>query len=87
MKIKSGFILRKVADNHIVVAVGARAKEFNGMITLSESSAILWKLLEKGAEKEELISALQKEYNVETAVVTADVEKFIKKLTEAGLVE
>ena len=87
MKIKSGYILKKVAENYIVVPVGARAKEFNGMITLSESSAILWKLLEKGAEKEDMITALLAEYNVERAVVENDVEKFTKKLTEAGLVE
>lgn len=87
MKIKEGFILRKVADSNVVVAVGARAKEFNGIINLSESSAFIWKILEKGAEKEDLVEALLNEYKADREVVENDVERFINKIKEAGLVE
>ncbi|MBE7089378.1 MAG: PqqD family protein [Clostridiales bacterium] len=87
MKIKEGYILRKVADSNVVVAVGARAKEFNGIINLSESSAFIWKILEKGAEKEDLVEALLKEYKADREVVEQDVERFINKIKEAGLVE
>lgn len=87
MKIKEGFILRKVADSNVVVAVGARAKEFNGIINLSESSAFIWKILEKGAEKEDLVEALLNEYKADREVVENDVDRFINKIKEAGLVE
>ena len=55
MKIKKGLILREVAGSYIVVAVGNMAKNFNSIINLNESSALLWKELEKGAEKDDLI--------------------------------
>ena len=42
MKIKEGFILREVAGNYIVVAVGSAVKQFNGVITLNETGAFLW---------------------------------------------
>ena len=87
MKIKKGFILREVAGSHIVVAVGQAVKTFNGIINLNPTSALLWKNLEKGAEKEELVSALLAEYDVSEEIAKGDVEKFIQKLTEAGLVE
>ena len=45
MKIKNGFILRNVSDAYVVVAVGEAAKDFNGMITLNETGAFLWKTL------------------------------------------
>lgn len=85
MKIKDGFILREVAGSYLVVAVGARVKEFNGMVNLNETGAFLWKLLEKGAEKEEMTEALLKEYDVQKEVAAADVNAFTAKLAEAGL--
>ena len=87
MKIKDGFILREVAGNYIVVAVGDAVKNFNGVINLNETGAFLWKILEKGGDSESLTSALLGEYDVAEEIAKADVEAFITKLTEAGLVK
>ncbi len=87
MKIKDGFILREVAGNFIVVAVGNAVKDFNGVITLNEVGAFLWKKLEDGATEEELVDALLSEYEVEKDVAEADVKKFVDKLVGAGLVK
>ncbi len=87
MKIKEGFILREVADNYIVVAVGSAVKEFNGIINLNETGAFLWKILEKGGEKQDLLDALLNEYEVEKEVAEKDVDKFIAKLLEAKLIK
>ena len=85
MKIKDGFILREVAGNYIVVSVGTRVKEFNGVINLNETSALLWKLLEKGSSEEELAKALMKEYEIDSELAEKDVKAFVCKLKEAGL--
>ncbi|MBQ7235876.1 MAG: PqqD family protein [Clostridia bacterium] len=87
MKIKDGFILREVAGNFIVVAVGGAVKDFNGVITLNEVGAFLWKKLESGATEEDLVAALLSEYEVEKDVAEADVKKFVDKLINAGLVK
>lgn len=87
MKIKDGLILREVAGNYIVVAVGDAVKTFNGVINLNETGAFLWKNLADGKNEEQLIDALLSEYEVERELATADVKKFIDKLTEAGLVK
>ena len=65
MKIKSGLILREVAENYIVVAVGEAVKEFNGLINLNSTGAFLWKILEKGAEEEDLVKAILEEYEID----------------------
>ncbi len=85
LKIKDGFILREVSETFIVLAVGARVKEFNGMITLNETGAYLWKILEKGSTKEELVKALIKEYDVAEELANKDVDAFINKMKGAGL--
>lgn len=85
MKIKDGFVLREVGDNFIVVAVGEGIKTFNGMIQLNDTGALLWKLLEKGANEQELVTAMLKEYNVTKEVAESDVKEFIESLKEANL--
>ena len=51
MKIRKGFVLREVAGRQVVIATGDAAKNFNGIIKLNESAVMLWKLIEKGAER------------------------------------
>lgn len=87
MKIKKDFILKKIAGSYIVVPVRQEAVDFSGIIKLSESGAFLWKLLESGAEKEELVAKLLDEYLVDEATARADVDRFIDRLNEADLLE
>ncbi|MBO4251393.1 MAG: PqqD family protein [Clostridia bacterium] len=87
MKIKDGFILREVAGSYIVVAVGEAVKNFNGIINLNETGAFLWKILETGGTKEDLVSKLCAEYEVDENTAATDVDKFINNLSEAGLVK
>ena len=87
MKIKDGFILREVAGSFVVVAVGKRATEFNGVINLNETSAFMWRMLEKGATTEEIVTEMSKEYDAPIDVLERDVKSFTQKLKEAGLAE
>lgn len=87
MKIKSGFVLRKIENDYIVVSVGKRVKEFNGVINLNEASAILWQELEKGAENEDLVNKLLQVYQVEKSIAEKDVYTFTQKLKENGILE
>lgn len=88
MKLKQGFILRKCGEAQIVVPVGANVEKYkNLMITLSGSAMLLWSMLEKGCEKEELISAMLETYDVERDVVENDVSLFLKKLAQAELLD
>ena len=87
MKIKSDYILKKIAGNYVVVPVRKRAVDFSGIIKLSESGAFLWAILEKGAEREDLVAALLDEYAVDEATAAADVDRFVAKLGEADLLE
>ena len=87
MRIKSDFLLKKVAGSYVVVPVRSRVVDFSAIIKLSESGATLWKLLEDGADREALIAKLLEEYDVDEATAARDVDKFIAKLSEGGLLE
>jgi hypothetical protein len=50
MKIKSGYIMREVADNYVVVPTGQATVDFNGMITLNETGAFFVGTAGRGKE-------------------------------------
>ena len=87
MKIKSDFLLKKIAGTNVVVPVRTRAVDFSGIIKLSDSGAFLWEILAKGAERDELIAALLDKYEVDETTAAEDVDRFIGKLKEADLLE
>lgn len=87
MKIKEDFLLRKISDSYVVVPVGDAVVDFSGLINLNESGAMLFELLQKGAEEQDLVDALLKEYDVTEDIARADVMKFIQKAKDADVLE
>ncbi len=87
MKIKKGFAKRNIAGSEIVVPIGKKAKEFNGMITLNDSGSFLWDCFTRGAEIDEAVKALTDEYDVDEPTARKDVEAFAKMLKDNGLTE
>lgn len=87
MKIKDGFILREVAGSYIVVAVGEAVKVCKGIINLNETGAFLWKLFEKGCEKEDAVKELLSVYEVDEKTAREDVDKFVSKLISENLMK
>ena len=87
MKIKSDYLLRKVADSYVVVPVGKATVDFNGMINLNETGAFLWQQLQKGAGEEALLNAMLWEYDVDEETALEGIDSFLKKLREADLLE
>lgn len=85
MKIKENYMLRKVADCYVVVPIGAAVAEFNGMINLNEVGAFLWQKLERETTFEEVLASMLEEYDVDEAVASGDLKRFIKELEDAEL--
>ena len=82
MRIEKEYILREIADDYIIVPVGKTAMEFNGMITVNETGAFLWKLLIEGTTKAELLQAMLEEYEVSAEEAEADIDEFLQLLQD-----
>ncbi len=87
MKIKSIYQLREVAGEYMVVSTGTEENSFNGVIMLNATGAFLWKLLENGAERDELIAKVLEEYEVDEATAALGVDDFINDIKKANLFE
>lgn len=87
MKLKEGFILRKIANTDVVIPVGKNIANFNGIITLNETAAFLWGLLKNGIDIPAMVEALISEYDVSREKAREDIEAFAKQLSEANMLE
>lgn len=84
MKIKEGFVLRKVADQYVVIATGEASKDFYGMIKLNESGADIWQGLIDGCDEAGVIQRLTDKYDLDEEKAEQEVKKFIEKMKSEG---
>lgn len=88
MKIKSGFAKRAIAGTNIVVPVGNKSKEFNGMITLNDSAAFFWDCFnEKDISVDEAVEMVIGEYDIDEKTARKDIECFIEMLKKNDLID
>jgi len=87
MQIKTGFMLRDIAGQSVVVPLGARVVEFNGIMTLSESAALLWRKLEKNSSIDEMIDLILTEYDIDKDTAQKDVEEFVENMRSNSILE
>lgn len=88
MKIKSGFELRDICGEKVIIATSIENVDFNQMIALNESAAELWQAVEgKDFDAEILADLLCQNYEVERTQALADAEKLISDWTAQGILE
>ena len=87
MKIKKGFVVRKVGGECVAVPVGEMTKKFHGMINLNGTGEFLWNFYTQEHSVDEGVAALLEEYEAEESVVRADVERFVEILLKNGFAE
>lgn len=88
MKIKNGFVVEKVGSKYLAVAVGERADDFNALVRMNATGAFIWNALaEADRSADELVDLLVSEYEVARERAAADVELFVAKLREAGILD
>lgn len=86
MKRNTDFMLRDIAGEVILVPTGAATQQFNGMITLNEVAAFIWKNLDESESSEILVDKIMDEFEVDRETATRDAIGFVSALYERGLV-
>ncbi len=87
MKINEGFILKEVAGNFVVVSCGENTLDFNNIITINETGAIIWKGIETGKNKTQIINDILSEYNgINEADASKDFDEFVIQLKNVNII-
>jgi hypothetical protein len=85
MKIREGFTLRKVADEHIVIPTGGNIDKFGGAVVLSEVAAFIFEQLQQPVSREDLLALVLAEFDVDRATAAADLDALLAQLRELEL--
>lgn len=84
IKTKPGFLLRRLGEEAMVVALGEAGEQFNGMIRLNPTGVLYWQALEKGTTVDQLVAdTLARFDGVDEASARRDVLAFLDKMAPA----
>lgn len=85
MKIKDGYIIKKVMNRYMIVSTDDSA--VHNMQTLNETGAFLWNLLTEETTIDKMCLSLTAEYDIDADTAKKDIEKFVSSLDAASLLE
>ena len=88
MKAKTGFNLRNVCGEQVIVAEGRENIDFSNIISMNETSAYLWNAIQgKDFTVDDLVELLTQEYDVDEQTARKDAEALANQWLEAGICE
>lgn len=88
MRTKHGFTLRQLGQEYILVAEGLEVINFNRMVSMNATAAMLWKEIEgKEFDAEKLVDILLDNCDVEKEVAEKDVQNLIESWMNAEIIE
>lgn len=80
MHLVEGFTLRKVLDEWLAVPGGESAARLSGLLSMNETGAFLFSLLQSDQSENTLLEALLDNYSIDREKASADVKTFIEYL-------
>ena len=87
MKLKTKYILRSVADKTVAIAVEQGDEKTDGVITLNETGAFIFSLINDGADFDTVTDKFFDEYDVTKEEAVKAVENFVEYLKNSDLLE
>ena len=87
MKIKEGFVLRKMPGVNLVMPIGENAKTYTQSIMLNDTGAFIFEKLSKGDSMDEIAKALTEKYDVDDDKVIESVDRICTNLAKIGVAE
>jgi hypothetical protein len=85
MEIKKDLLKREIAGDSFLIPVGKSVYDTNGMFVLTELGAFIWDLLPQVKDAEDILEKVLAEYEVDEATARTDVETFLQKLRDMGI--
>ncbi len=84
---RPGVVLTEIAGEYLLVSVKALLDTCPYLTQLNESSAFLWRLLEDGADPDELAAAVAAEYELDNPEeAMEDIRGFLQEMTEMNYI-
>ena len=87
MKFKEGYKVRSMAGENVVIMQGTAGSDMTRIISLNDSSLLLWNELQgKEFEVADVAAILVESYEIDTDMAERDAKAWVERLQECGLV-
>lgn len=87
MKFKEGYKVRSMAGENVVIMQGTAGSDMTRIISLNDSSLLLWNELQgKEFEVADVSAILVENYGIDTEIAERDAKAWVEKLHECGLI-
>lgn len=88
MKIKEGFILRKICGQNVLSGEGSQNVNFAKLVSLNETAAFLFEKLREAPsiDAESMAALLEGEYEVDHETALKDSQALLDQWVEIGVV-
>ena len=80
-------VSRVVAGETLIVPIRGKVGDLASIYSFNGTGSLIWKLLESPRTVAELVTAVEKEYDVEPQQAERDVASFVDEMKAVGLVE
>ncbi|MCQ2095012.1 MAG: PqqD family protein [Bacteroidaceae bacterium] len=88
MRIKSGFELRKICRENIVISHGLNNINFTKVVSLNESAAFIWdNIKDKDFSLDDMVNLIMTEYDVDDETARKDCSQLLTQWKEVGYIE
>ncbi len=86
MKLKDGFILTEIGDEHILVPASETA-HYGHVVRMNDTAAFIVEQLRKDVSREQIVDALLDQYEVEKSEAEQNVNEIIEKMRSINALE
>jgi hypothetical protein len=87
MKRKDDLLLQNVGGQDLLIPLGSKVLDMNGMVVLNPTGRYIWELLAEERSLEDLVTAVVDRFEVETDRAGADVRAFVDDLSRQGWID
>jgi hypothetical protein len=87
MKRRDDLLLQNVGDQDLLIPLGSKVLDLNGMVVLNPTGRYIWELLAEDRSLEDLVSAVVDRFEVGADQARADVRTFVEDLSRQGWID
>ena len=87
MKARSGFILRHVVEEYVLMPIDENIDIYKGAVLLNSTSAFVWENLQQDVSRDDLLAMILEEFEIDKATAEKDLDQLLEKLDQMNLIE
>ena len=87
MKACTGFVLRNIVGEYMLMPAGERIGSFRGALLLNELSAFIWDKLQTPVSRDGLLAEILAHYDIDEETAAADLDAALENLKQLGTIE